>query len=227
MVRYMVASSDATINRLHLYLDDDGRVIGYNQLFLHRELEIAGKRYSAFHDSTAVLPEYRGKIPVTSDLAGESLRFKIRHPFARALYFGAGSLPGYHFVARHAHVTWPSPRRAIPPEYMAVMAELGRRFYAVEPGSSVTDDPLVIANDLLANRDEHEAWERTHADLRPDLTKLYLQITGNRPDHFALFVVPGTWYNFVMTSLEDWGARLRRALRRRNPLVHARRTEPS
>ena len=135
--------------------------------------------------------------------------------WANLVFFGAVTLPGYHYLARNAYRSYPSPYRPTPPELQQVMVELGRIFYANQPGTFSTDHPLVIQNSSWAAAPEQqEAWLRSHPGLHPELTAFYLGLTRGRPDHFVLVLVPGSWKCFVLSVLDDCWKRSRRAWRR-------------
>ncbi len=215
LLRHSMFDAKAAINQLRVYCDDDGKTIGYNILVLRSNIEIGGKHYAVFRDETAVHPSHRGKIPVTRDFARESALFMIKHPLTPTVYFGAGSLSGYHFVLRNSYIAYPSPWRTTPPEIQEVMVELGRIFFDDEPGSIRTDNPLVLGNELLDAPHDQEMWLQSHRDFYPELTEYYLRMTGGRTDRFVLFLVPGSWKNLIMTTIDDRIKRSRRAWRRR------------
>lgn len=214
LLRHALYDTGADVNNLRIFHDQSGDPIGYFALFFRRSMKIAGKNYAVFRTDTAMLPEFRGMFPISVDFARMSTLFILTHPFTPAIYAGAGSLPGYHFVVRNSYIAYPSPWRPTPPEYQRVMVEVGKMFFSDEPGAFLTDNPLVIGNTLLDAPGEQKEWIQKNRALYPDLTEYYLGLTGGKTDRFVLYLVPGSPQNLLMTSVDDIIKRTRRNLRR-------------
>lgn len=213
LLRFWLDERHATLARLRVFFDDGGTAVGFTQLSLHRRTEIGRRRWTVFRYGSAVVPAWRGRLPLSRDMALTSLAFRLRHPLEPAFYFGIGSLPGYHFVVRNSHLAWPAPGRETPAWVDEALVSLGRRCFADEPGTVPTDHPLVWANPALAAPEDQAEWLRRHAHVRPEITAFHQQLTGGDPSRFVVFLVPGDWTNFLLTFLADVKNRARRAIR--------------
>jgi len=213
VLRHALHDPQAALDLLRVHRDEQGRVVGLDVLVLLRDIPVGGERWAAFRKETLVAPGYRGQLALSGDLAREAIRFRLAHPLAPVVLFGATTLPGYHNVVRNTHRAFPTPWRPTPPRLQAVMVELGRRCYGDE--ALPTEHPLVVEQPAWAAVPEEQAeWLRTHSDFHPELSAFYLQQTGGRPDRFVLVLVPGAWDNVVLSVLDDGWKRARRAWRR-------------
>lgn len=213
---FHTADSDAQpdVARLRVFREG-GQPIGYSMVSVYRDIPCAGDRLTVFRADVVVHPDHRGRFSFTWDLLRETLRFRLTHPWKRAIYYGCTTLLGYHFVVRHVHEVYPSPYRPTPPELMRQMRELGELFFGDEPGTFQTDHPLVMGNPLLNDSEKQQAWRREHGAHHPEITDAFLRLTKGRTDRFVSILIPGTWDNVLLTVLDDGCDRVRRFWRGR------------
>lgn len=209
-VRYVIDPS-TEVTKIFVFRNAAGTAVGYLtfQVFLTqiRQGRRMARRF-VVRTETGLLPAYRGHAPISRILLRESIRFWIRKGFPKGYFLATPISPiPYAVMNRSVHRMYPRPGQPVPVDVQQVMDSLSDALALEAPAGAADGVKKVGWIVKMDAAQRSRLLAATAADIR-----FYLRRNpGFEVGNGMLTVIPGGWYNLMMTGMRV----LRRAFARR------------
>jgi hypothetical protein len=126
---HYVIFPEANYTKIHLFKNTKGELVGYFS-FHHFEKQIGPKKVIILRGEAGILPEYRRKHNVITEIIKDGLISKLRYFFREVYVLGCFVHPiMYYSIAKNAYRVYPNYRYETPQKIKMLMFELAKEFH--------------------------------------------------------------------------------------------------